>query len=55
MKMEAYETPVTIAQWTRRDMANIFNKSNMSLITGVQVHSAAVVMSTAMGRFVQMN
>jgi hypothetical protein len=53
--MKAYETSVTRVQSTRRVMPNIFNKSNISLITGAQVHSAVVVMSTAVGRFVQMN
>ena len=53
--MEAYETSVILPQTTWRDMPNIFNKSNISVITGVQVHSAVVVMSRAVGRFVQMN
>jgi hypothetical protein len=55
MKMGAYKTPVTPAQSTLREVPNIFNKSNISLITGVQVHYAMVVMSTAVGRLVQMN
>jgi hypothetical protein len=54
MKMKAYETSATLYQSTPRDMLNIFNKSNISLL-GVQPNSAVVVMFTAMGKFVQMN
>jgi hypothetical protein len=56
-----YEMSATLDQSTRRDMPNIINKSNISLVTGLQPNSAVVVMSgipvmsTALGKFVQMN